>query len=201
MVGGFGLVGCPITLLDSLSRHNVNGLTIISNNLGEVGGKGLDKLLQQNQISKAIGSYFTGNPNVVRFVEEGDLQVELTPQGTLAEAIRAGGAGLGGFFTRTTLNTALSEFKERKWIDGVEYVFEKSLRAHVALVKAWKADKLGNLIYYKTARNFNPMMATAADICIAEVDEIVEIGELDPESIVTSHLYVDIVVKSGGSLA
>jgi 3-oxoacid CoA-transferase A subunit len=200
MVGGFGLVGCPLTLVDALSEHDVNGLTIISNNLGEPGGKGLGKILYQNKIVKAIGSYFTSNPDVIRFVEEGKLEVELLPQGTIAEAIRAGGAGLGGFYTRTTLNTVLSENKERKWIDGIEYVLEKPLRANVSLIKAWKADTLGNLVYYKTARNFNPVMATAADIVIAEVDEIVEIGELDPECIVTPHLYVDILVKSEVSL-
>jgi 3-oxoacid CoA-transferase A subunit len=195
MVGGFGLDGCPLSLVDALSEHIVHGLTVISINLGEPGGKGLGKILYQNKIAKAIRSYFTSNPDIIRFVEEGRLEVELIPQETLSEAIRAGGIGLGGFYTRNTLNTILSGNKERKWIDGVEYVLEKPLRANVSLIKAWIADTMGNLVYHKKARNFNPVMAMAADIVIAEVDEIVDMGDLDPEFIVTPHTKVNILVK------
>jgi 3-oxoacid CoA-transferase A subunit len=200
MVGGFGLVGCPLTLVNALAEHSAKDLTIISNNLGEPDGKGLGKVLYQSKIKKAIGSFFTSNPDVIKFVEKKKLDVELVPQGTLAEAIRAAGAGIGGFYTRTSTNTILAGDKEYKWIDDVKYVFEKPIHANVALIKAWKADRNGNLVYYKTARNFNPVMATAADICIAEVDEIVEPGELNPEEIVTPHMFVDMIVKSEVSL-
>jgi 3-oxoacid CoA-transferase A subunit len=196
MVGGFGLIGCPLTLVEALAKHSVKDLTIISNNLGEPNGKGLGKILHQYKIKKAIGSFFTSNPDVIKFVEKNQLDVELVPQGTLAEAIRAAGAGIGGFYTKTSANTILAENKEYRWIDDVKYVFEKPIHANVSLIKAWKADKNGNLVYYKTARNFNPVMAMAADICIAEVDEIVEPGELDPEEIVTPHIFVDMIVKS-----
>ncbi|TDL75401.1 CoA transferase subunit A [Rhodococcus qingshengii] len=193
-VGGFGLVGCPLTLVEALSRHDVDDLTIVSNNLGEPGGRGLGKILLQNKVKKAIGSYFTSNPDAVKYVKEGKLKYELVPQGTLAERLRAAGAGIGGFYTRTSVGTELAKEKETKWIKGVEYVFEYPLPVDVALVKAKKADYLGNLIYYKTARNFNPDMAMAAKVTIAEVDEIVETGEFDPDLIVTPHLFVDFLV-------
>jgi len=192
-VGGFGLVGCPLNLVEELSNHSVQNLTVISNNLGEPGGKGLGKLLLQNKISKAIGSYFTSNGDAVVYALEGKLDIELVPQGTLAERLRAAGAGIGGFYTRTAAGTLLAEGKESKIIDGKEYVLEYPLFAHVALIKAKKADRKGNLMYSKTARNFNPDMVTAASLTIVEVEEVVD--ELDPEEIVTPHLYVDYIVN------
>jgi 3-oxoacid CoA-transferase subunit A len=195
MVGGFGLVGAPLSLIDELTRHDVSQLTVISNNLGEP-GKGLGILLRQGKIKKAIGSYFTSNREVGDYFNQGKLEIELMPQGTMSESIRAGGAGIGGYYTKTSVGTELARGKEVREINGEVFVLEKPLRANVALIKAAKADTLGNLVYYKTARNFNPVMATAADFVIAEVDEIVEAGELRPEEIVTPHLFVDAVVKS-----
>ena len=195
MVGGFGLIGCPLTLIQYLTEHDVNELTVISNNVGEA-GKGLGMLLRQGKIKKAIGSYFTSNRDVAKFYNEGKIELELLPQGTLSEAIRAGGAGIGGFYTKTAVGTDLAAGKEVKELKGETYLLQESLTADVAIVKAWKADRLGNLVYYKTARNFNPNMATAASFVIAEVDEIVEVGELSPEEITTPHLFVDAIVKS-----
>ena len=190
MVGGFGLIGAPLTLIDGLTKKEVNGLTVISNNLGEK-GKGLGILVNQKKIKKGIGSYFTSNRDVGDAYQLGELELQLLPQGTLAESIRAGGSGIGGYYTKTAVGTELAVGKEQRTINGETYIFEPALRADVAFIKAWKADTLGNLVYYKTARNFNPMMATAADIVIAEVDEIVEPGELSPEEIITPHLFVD----------
>jgi 3-oxoacid CoA-transferase A subunit len=196
MVGGFGLVGSPLTLIQALlASENATDLTTISNNVGEP-GKGLGRLLLEGKIRRAIGSYFTSNPDVMERHRSGELETILVPQGTLAEAIRAGGAGLGGFYTRTGVGTDLAEGREVREIDGELYLFEKPLRANVALIRAHRADTLGNLTYYKTARNFNPDMATAADIVIAEVDEIVEAGALNPEHVVTSHPYVDHLVRA-----
>jgi len=195
MVGGFGLIGSPLTLIDALTKHEIGELTIISNNVGEA-GEGLGILLRQGKIKKAIGSYFTSNREAVQRYNEGKLEIELLPQGTLAEAIRAGGAGLGGFYTKTAVGTELAKGKETKEIDGETYLFEKALQANVALIRAKKADAKGNLVYHKTARNFNPNMATAASFVIAEVDEIVEVGELAPEEIITPHLFVDAIIKS-----
>ena len=190
MVGGFGLIGAPLTLIDGLVKKDVNGLTVISNNLGEK-GRGLGILVNQKKIKKGIGSYFTSNRDVGDAYQRGELELQLLPQGTLSESIRAGGAGLGGYYTKTGVGTELAVGKEERVINGETYIFEPSIRANVALIRAWKADTLGNLIYYKTARNFNPVMATAADVVIAEVDEIVEPGELSPEEIVTPHLFVN----------
>ncbi|TDL91755.1 CoA transferase subunit A [Vibrio vulnificus] len=195
MVGGFGLIGAPLTLIDGLTKKDVAGLTVISNNLGEK-GKGLGVLLSQRKIKKAIGSYFTSNREVGEFYQRGDIDLELLPQGTLAESMRAGGAGIGGYYTKTSVGTDLAKGKEEREINGVTYIFEPAIRANVALIRAWKADMLGNLVYYKTARNFNPVMATAADVVIVEVDEIVEPGELSPEEIVTPHLFVDGIIKA-----
>lgn len=195
MVGGFGLIGAPLTLIDGLAKKDVAGLTVISNNLGEK-GKGLGALLSQKKIKKAIGSYFTSNREVGEFYQRGEIELELLPQGTLAESIRAGGAGIGGYYTKTGVGTDLAKGKEEREINGATYIFEPAIRANVALIRAWKADTLGNLVYYKTARNFNPAMATAADVVIAEVDEIVEPGELSPEEIVTPHLFVDGIIKA-----
>lgn len=194
LVGGFGLCGTPFTLIDTITESDhARELTIISNNLGEA-GKGLGKLLISKHIKKAVGSYFTSNRDAVKAWKNGDLEIELIPQGTLAEAIRAGGAGIAGFYTKTAVGTKLAEGKEERVFDGERYLFVRGIKADVALIKAAKADTMGNLIYSKTARNFNPMMATAADLVIAEVDEIVETGSFDPEQIVTPHSYVDIIV-------
>ena len=195
MVGGFGLIGCPLSVVHYLKEHDVSNLTIISNNVGEQ-GEGLGLLLRQGKLKKVIGSYFTSNRDVGKYYNEGKLEVELLPQGTLSEAIRAGGAGIGGFYTKTGVGTDLAKDKEIKEIDGEKYILQKGLKADVSIVKAWKADRSGNLVYYKTARNFNPNMATAGSYVIAEVDEIVETGELLPEEIDTPHLYVDAVIRS-----
>jgi 3-oxoacid CoA-transferase A subunit len=194
MVGGFGLVGAPLTLIDALVEHSdATDLTVVSNNIGEP-GRGLGKLLRQGRIRRGISSFFTSNPEAVAAVNAGELEATLVPQGTFAEAIRAGGAGLGGFFTPVAAGTPLGEGKEERVIDGVPHVLEPPLRADVALVFAARADVLGNLWYRHTARNFNPLMATAATVTIAEVRELVPVGELEPESIVTPHLYVDEIV-------
>lgn len=195
LVGGFGLIGAPLTLIEGLTKKEVKDLTIVSNNLGE-SGKGLGLLLNQHKITHAIGSYFTSNRDVGAFYQKGELQLTLLPQGTLSEALRAGGAGIGGFYTKTAVGTELAQGKEQREIDGELYVLEKPIRGQVALIRAHKADTLGNLVYYKTARNFNPLMAAAADYVVAEVDEIVEPGELDPEEIVTPHLFVDAVIQT-----
>lgn len=195
LIGGFGLVGAPLTLIDELTRKEINDLTIISNNLGE-SGKGLGVLLNQGKIKKGIGSYFTSNRDVGDKYQAGEIELELLPQGTLSESIRAGGAGLGGYFTTTGVGTDLAKGKEEREIDGVRYVFEKAIRGDVALIRAHKTDTLGNLVYYKTARNFNPLMATAAKTVIVEVDEIVEPGELDPEEVVTPHLFIDAIIEA-----
>ena len=194
MVGGFGLVGAPLTLIDALvEESDATDLTIVSNNIGEP-GKGLGKLLRQGRIRCGIASFFTSNPEAVAAVNAGQLQATLLPQGTFAEAIRAGGAGIGGFYVPVGAGTLLAEGKETRLIDDVPHVLERPLRADVALVYAARADELGNLWYRRTARNFNPLMATAAAITIAEAGEILPVGGLEPESIMTPHLYVDRLV-------
>jgi 3-oxoacid CoA-transferase A subunit len=198
MVGGFGLVGAPLTLLDALVESSrARDLTVISNNVGEA-GRGLGLLLRQGRIRKAISSYFTSNPEAVAAVNAGELEYELLPQGTFAEAIRAGGAGLGGFYTPVAAGTLLAAGKEERVLDGVPHVLERPLRADVALVYAARADALGNLWYRKTARNFNPLMAAAAELTIAEAGEIVAVGGLEPDAVMTPHLYVDVLVERGG---
>jgi 3-oxoacid CoA-transferase A subunit len=194
MVGGFGLVGAPLTLIDALAElSNATDLTVVSNNIGEP-GRGLGKLLRQGRIRRGISSFFTSNPEAVAAANSGEIEATLLPQGTFAEAIRAGGAGIAGFYTRVGAGTLLAEGKEERVIDGVLHVLEEPIRADVALVYAARADSLGNLWYRHTARNFNPLMATAATITIAEAGEIVPVGELEPESIATPHLYVDHLV-------
>lgn len=195
LAGGFGISGSPLTIIDVIAETNVKGLQVVSNNLGDY-GMGLHKLFIRGQIEKAIGSYFTMNREAVIAWSKGELEIDLLPQGTLAEAIRCGGAGIGGFYTKTAVGTELANGKEERLIDGERYIFEKAIKGDVAIIRAKKADRLGNLIYHTTARNFNPMMATAADLVIAEVDEIVEIGEIDPEHIVTPHLYVDYIIRT-----
>lgn len=194
MAGGFGLCGIPENLIAALRELGVKDLTIISNNAG-VDDFGLGLLLQTKQIKKMIASYVGENAIFEQQFLSGELEVELTPQGTLAEKIRAGGAGIPAFFTPTGYGTLVAEGKETREFNGRWYVLEEALTADLAIVKAYKADKAGNLIYRKTARNFNPMMATAAKVTIAEVEEIVEIGELDPDFIHTPGIYVDMVVK------
>ena len=193
MVGGFGLAGAPMTVVSALNASGIRDLTIISNNLAETGIH-LGRTLLLGKIRRAVGSYFSTNPDVGRAHAEGRLEVTLVPQGTFAEAMRAGGAGLGGFYTPTGVGTLLAEGRETREIGGRRFLFQEPITADVALVRAHKADVLGNLVYRETARNFNPLMATAARIVVAEVDEVVPRGELDPEQIVTPHLYVDHLV-------
>lgn len=195
LVGGFGLSGTPLSLIDEVATSSKKNLTVVSNNLGEK-GKGLGKLLVTGNLKKAIGSYFTTNADAVSAWSKGELEIELVPQGTLAEAIRCGGAGIGGFYTKTAVGTKLAEGKHQMTFDDGDYILEKAIKGDVALIKALKADTLGNLIYDQTGRNFNPVMATAAKLVIAEVDEIVEAGQLKPEEIVTPHMFVDYIVIS-----
>lgn len=194
MVGGFGLCGIPENLILALRDSGVKDLTVISNNAG-VDDFGLGLLLQTRQIKKMISSYVGENKTFERQLLEGSLEVELVPQGTLAERIRAGGAGIGAFYTRTGVGTQVAEGKETRVIDGVEYVLEMPLKADLALVKAWKGDTMGNLVYRKTARNFNPMMATAATTTLVEVEHLVEAGEIDPDHIHTPGIYVDRIIQ------
>ena len=192
-VGGFGLCGIPEALIDALKEIGVTGLTCISNNAG-VDDFGLGKLLQTKQIKKMISSYVGENKEFERQYLNGELEVELTHQGTLAEKLRAGGAGIPAFFTQTGVGTLIAEGKEVREFDGKDYILEQALVADIALVKAYKADKAGNLIFRKTARNFNPECAMAGKLTIVEVEEIVEIGELDPDSIHLPGIYVSRIV-------
>jgi 3-oxoacid CoA-transferase subunit A len=195
MVGGFGLCGIPEGLIKKMYEMNVQGLTCISNNAG-VDGFGLGILLERNQIKTMIGSYVGENALFEKQFLSGEMKVILTPQGTLAEKIRAGGAGIPAFYTATGYGTPVAEGKETKEFNGRMYVLEEAFNADFALVKAWKADRYGNLIYRKTTMNFNPMMATAGKITVAEVEEIVEPGELDPDHIHTPGIYVQRVIKA-----
>ena len=192
-VGGFGLCGIPEALIAALRDSGVKNLTCISNNAG-VDGFGLGLLLETRQVKKMISSYVGENKEFERQYLAGELELEFTPQGTLAEKLRAGGSGIPAFFTKTGYGTIVADGKEVREFDGENYVMEKSLTADVGLVKAWKADKSGNLIYRRTARNFNPMCAMAGKITIAEVEEIVEVGELDPDSIHTPGIFVQRIV-------
>ncbi|WP_028310308.1 CoA transferase subunit A [Derxia gummosa] len=194
-VGGFGLCGIPEALIAALRDSGVKNLTAISNNAG-VDGFGLGQLLNTRQIRKMISSYVGENKEFERQYLAGELELEFTPQGTLAEKLRAGGCGIPAFFTKTGYGTLVAEGKETREFDGEMYVMERSLVADVALVKAWKADKAGNLVYRKTARNFNPMCAMAGRVTVAEVEEIVEIGELDPDQVHTPGIYVHRIVHN-----
>ncbi|QOY36255.1 CoA transferase subunit A [Anaerobacillus isosaccharinicus] len=189
MVGGFGLVGIPENLIKALLELGVKDLTVISNNCG-VDDWGLGLLLKNKQIKKMIASYVGENKEFERQVLSGELEVELVPQGTLAEKIRAGGAGIPAFYTPAGVGTPIADGKETKFFNGKEYLLEEALVADFSLVRAMKGDKLGNLIYNKTAQNFNPMIATAGKVTIAEVEELYEIGELHPEQIHTPSVYV-----------
>jgi 3-oxoacid CoA-transferase len=197
--GGFGMTGNPVHLLNALANTTTKNLTFIGNNVGEqnLGG---GKLLLNGQLKKMIGSFFTSNPDAVKAAQTGQVEYELLPQGTLAEAIRAGGAGIGGFYTPTAFGTVIAEGKPTMIIDEKEYVFEKAIRANVAFIRAWKADTAGNLTYRMTEQNFNRAMATAADLVIVEAEEIVEVGQLDPNIIHTPSCYVDFLVQANLTL-
>ncbi|VAV98797.1 Succinyl-CoA:3-ketoacid-coenzyme A transferase subunit A [hydrothermal vent metagenome] len=188
-VGGFGLCGIPERLIDALQDAGVKGLTIASNNAG-IDNEGLGKLLRSKQVKKMISSYVGENKEFERQYLSGELEVEFCPQGTLAERCRAGGAGIPGFYTKTGVGTQVAEGKEVKQFDGEDYILERGIFADLCLIKGWKADKAGNLIFRKTARNFNAPMATAGKICVAEVEEIVEVGDLDPDAIHLPSIYV-----------
>ncbi len=189
MSGGFGLSGNPENLISAIHRKGVKNLIVISNNCGTT-DKGLGILLQSRQIKKMVASYVGENKEFERQFLAGELEVELNPQGTLAERIRAGGAGLGGFFTPTGAGTQIAEGKESRVLEGKEMIFEKPLKADYAIVRAWKGDKWGNLVFRKTARNFSPMMCTAARVTIAEVEHLVDVGELEPDQIHVPSVYV-----------
>jgi len=197
MVGGFGLCGVPEDLIQAVLRKGVKNLTTISNNAG-VDDRGLGALLKSRQIKKHIGSYVGENKTFEQLVLSGELELELNPQGTLAERIRAGGAGIAAFYTPTGYGTLVAEKKETREFDGRPYVMERGLRADYALIKAWKADRWGNLVFRKTARNFNPMMATAAEITIVEAEQLVEVGEIEPDQVHTPGIYVDRIFVSSG---
>jgi 3-oxoacid CoA-transferase subunit A len=192
-VGGFGLCGIPEALIDALQESGVKNLTAISNNAG-VDGFGLGKLLATRQIRKMIASYVGENKEFERQYLAGELELEFTPQGTLAEKLRSGGAGIPAFFTKTGVGTMIAEGKEVREFDGEQYVMERSLVPDVALVKAYMADKAGNLVYRKTARNFNPNIAMAGKITVVEVEKLVEVGEIDPDAIHTPSIFVHRIV-------
>jgi len=195
MSGGFGLCGIPENLIAGLKASGVKGLTVISNNAG-VDGFGLGQLLETRQIAKMISSYVGENKEFERQYLAGELQLEFNPQGTLAERIRAGGAGIPAFFTATGVGTLVAEGKEVRNFNGRDYVMETGLIADLAIIKAWKADERGNLVFRKTARNFNPMMATAGKVTVVEVEEIVPVGSLDPDHIHTPGVYVDRLIQT-----
>ncbi len=193
MSGGFGLCGIPEHLIVALRDTGVVDLTVISNNCG-IDDFGMGLLLQTRQIRKMVSSYVGENAEFERQFLSGELELEFNPQGTLAERIRAGGAGIPAFFTKTGYGTVIADGKDTRQFDGEWYVMESGLKADLSIVKAWKGDASGNLIFQKTARNFNPMMATAGNKCVAEVEELVEIGELDPDEIHTPGIYVDRII-------
>ncbi len=192
-VGGFGLCGIPEALIAALRDSGAKGLTVISNNAG-VDGFGLGMLLSTRQIKKMISSYVGENKEFERQYLSNELELEFNPQGTLAERLRAGGAGIPAFFTRTGYGTIVAEGKETREFDGHHYVLETALRADVSLVKAWKADRSGNLVFRKTARNFNPACAMAGKVCVAEVEQLVEVGDIDPDHVHLPGIYVDRIV-------
>jgi 3-oxoacid CoA-transferase subunit A len=194
LMGGFGLCGMPENLIEAVRRKGTKNLTIASNNAG-VDGFGIGLLLLNRQVKKMISTYVGENKLFEQLVLSGELQVELNPQGTFAERIRAGGAGIPAFYTPTGYGTMVAEDKETREFDGRPYVMERALRGDFAFVKAWKGDRWGNLIYRKTARNFNPMMATAADYVIAEVEELVELGQLPPDQIHTPGIFVNAIFQ------
>jgi 3-oxoacid CoA-transferase subunit A len=193
MSGGFGLCGIPAVLIDAIRESGVKGLTIVSNNAG-IDDVGLGVLLKTRQVRKMISSYVGENATFAQQYLAGELEIEFNPQGTLAERIRAGGAGIPGFYTAAGAGTQIAEGKETKQFDGRTYVLELGLRADLAVIHAWKADREGNLIYRKTARNFNPIMATAADQVVVEVEDLVDYGQIDPDHIITPGIFVNRIV-------
>lgn len=197
ILGGFGLCGIPENCISVLAKSGVKNLTCVSNNAG-VDDFGLGLLLQNRQIKKMISSYVGENALFEKLYMSGELEVEFCPQGTLAERMRAGGAGIAGFYTPTGVGTLIAEGKEIKKFDGRDYVLERGIKGDFAFVKAWKGDKFGNLVFRKTSRNFNPMAATAGKITVAEVEELVEIGELDPDQIHTPGVYVQRIFQGSG---
>jgi 3-oxoacid CoA-transferase subunit A len=194
MAGGFGLCGIPETLILAIRESGVRGLTVISNNAG-IDGIGLGLLLESRQIRKMIASYVGENKLFAELYLKGELELEFNPQGTLAERIRAGGAGVPAFFTKTGVGTLIAEGKETRDFDGESYIMERSLVADLAIVHAWKADREGNLVYRKTARNFNPVMATAGQVTVAEVEHLVEPGEIEPDHIHTPGIFVQRIIR------
>ncbi len=196
MMGGFGLCGIPENLIAALRARGTMGLTVISNNAG-VDDFGIGVLLRTRQVRKMISTYVGENKEFERQFLSGELEVELVPQGTFAERIRAGGAGIGGFFTPTGYGTLIAEGKETRTIAGKPYVLEPPLHSDFAFVKAWRGDRVGNLLYRRTARNFNPVMATAADVTIAEVEHLVEPGEIDPDHVITPGIFVRHILQGG----
>jgi len=198
MAGGFGLCGIPETLILAIRDSGVKNLTVISNNCG-VDGKGLGVLLDTRQIKKMIASYVGENKTFAQQFLANELEIEFNPQGTLAERIRAGGAGIPAFYTKTGVGTLIAEGKEVKEFDGEKYLMERGLFADLAIVHAWKGDTAGNLIYRKTARNFNPMMATAAKVTVAEVEHLVPAGEIDPDHIHTPGIFVKRIIEVGAA--
>jgi 3-oxoacid CoA-transferase subunit A len=194
IAGGFGLCGIAENLINEIKRRGTSGLTLVSNNCG-VDDFGLGILLPKRQIKKIIASYVVENAEFERQMMAGELEVELTPQGTLAEKMRAGGAGIPAFYTATGVGTPVAEGKEERNFNGRDYILEEAIIGDFAIVKAWKADRYGNLIFRKTARNFNPLAATAGKITVVEVEEIVEVGELDPDQIHTPGIYVNRVIQ------
>lgn len=200
LVGGFGMTGTPVHLLHALADSSVRDVTYVANNVGEP-GLGGGRMLRNGQIKKAVGSFFTSNPEAVAAAQDGDIEFELLPQGTLAEALRAGGAGIGGFYTPTGHGTVITKENDVREIDGKPHVFQKAIRGNVALIRAWKGDTAGNLVYRMTEQNFNKAMATAADLVIAEVEHLLPVGELDPNEIHTPGNYVDYLVEAHTTLA
>jgi 3-oxoacid CoA-transferase A subunit len=194
LMGGFGLCGIPENLIAAVRRKGTKDLTIVSNNAG-VDDFGISVLLQQRQVKKMISTYVGENKLFEKLVLSGELQVELNPQGTFSERLRAGGAGIPAFYTPTGYGTMVADGKETREFDGRQFVLELALRGNFAFIKAWKGDRWGNLIYRKTARNFNPMMATAADYVIAEVEELVELGQLDPNHVHTPGIFIDAIFQ------
>ena len=194
LLGGFGLCGIPENLIAAVRRKGTKDLTIVSNNAG-VDGFGIGVLLEQRQVKKMVSTYVGENKLFEQLVTSGELQLELNPQGTFAERIRAGGAGIPAFYTPTGFGTMVAEGKETREFDGRQFVMERGIRGDFAFIKAWKGDRWGNLIYRKTARNFNPMMATAADYVVAEVEELVELGSLDPDDVHTPGIYVNAIFQ------
>ena len=194
LMGGFGLCGIPENLIAAVRRKGTKDLTIVSNNAG-VDDFGIGLLLQNRQVKKMVSTYVGENKLFEQLVTTGELQLELNPQGTFAERIRAGGAGIPAFYTPTGYGTMVAEGKESREFDGRQYILERGIRGNFAFIKAWKGDRWGNLIYRKTARNFNPMMATAADYVIAEVEQLVDLGELDPDNVHTPGVYIDAIFQ------